>query len=311
MRHPGDLTRNPRTVGIICAAAAVALGLAYLAAAVAPTAYLAINTAALLIGLVLLKLERLLRPQLERLPAATLLLIPAVLLATALVGTPVEGASRWVRVAGISLQPSLLLLPLLVIAFARSRNPVTTVAVLLAAVALALQPDRAMAGALMGALTVVALLRPDRFTLAAAAASLAAFIATLLQPDTLAPVPFVEQVIVDAFALHALAGAAVVAGSALLLVPAMLGWRHDPANRPVHAAVGLFWLAAIAASLLGAYPTPLVGYGGSAILGYLLALTLLPSPGGRGEAPAPLAAPASPDSAPKSRHLLQEFRPCL
>jgi cell division protein FtsW (lipid II flippase) len=307
MRAPA----NPRTLGIACATGAVALGLAYLAAAGAPPAYLAINTAALLIGLVLLKLERLLRPHLQRLPAAALLLIPAVLLATALFGTPVEGASRWVRVAGISLQPSLVLLPLLVVAFARSRNPVTTVAVTLAAVALALQPDRAMAGALAAALAVVALLRPDRVTLAAAAASLIAFFATLLQPDMLAPVPFVEQMIVDAFAHHALAGAAVVAGSALLLVPAALGWRHDPANRPVHAAVGLFWLAAIAAALLGAYPTPLVGYGGSAILGYLLALSLLPNPAGRGEALGIPATPASPDSAPKDRHLLQEFRPSI
>jgi hypothetical protein len=33
----------------------------------------------------------------------------------------------------------------------------------------------------------------------------------------------------------------------------------------------------VAAAALGNYPTPLVGYGGAAVLGYLLSVALLPS----------------------------------
>lgn len=271
-----SLTQSPRTAGIVCATGAIILGLAHLAAAGAPLPYLAINTASLLIGIVLLKLASLLRPSVRRLPAATILLIPAALLATALLGTPVEGIARWVRVAGISLQPAFLLLPLLVVAFARSRTTTTTTtAVLLSAAALALQPDRAMAGALAAALAALALMRPDRHTITAFACSLAAFIATWLQPDPLEPAPHVEEVFTTAFQLHPLAGAAVVAGALLLLLPPILGWLHDPADRPMHAVFGTFWLATLAAAALGTYPTPFVGYGGSAIVGYLLSLLLL------------------------------------
>jgi hypothetical protein len=55
----------------------------------------------------------------------------------------------------------------------------------------------------------------------------------------------------------------------------MIGWKRDDANRPTYAVFGAVWLATVAAAALGAYPTPLVGYGGSAILGYLLGVTVL------------------------------------
>jgi hypothetical protein len=276
MKARKSIGQNPRALGTTCATGAVVLGLATLAAAGAPWLYLAINTASLLIGLVLLKLAGLLAPTLRRLPEASILFIPVALLATSLLGTPVEGIARWVRVGGISLQPGFLLLPLLVVAIAKSRTAVTTSAVLLAAAALALQPDRAMAGALAAALAALVLMRPDRHTVTVFAGSLVAFVATLLQPDRLAPAPHVEQVFTTAFQLHPLAGAAVATGALLLLLPPILGWRHDPANRPIHAAIGIFWLATLAAALLGAYPNPLVGYGGSAIIGYVLSVALFP-----------------------------------
>jgi cell division protein FtsW (lipid II flippase) len=276
MKQRNSIIQNPQVLGIACAAGAVALGLAWLAAAGAPWHYLVINTAAFLIGLVLLKLAGLLQPQIQRMHAATLLLIPAALFATALLGQQLEGVARWLRIGAISIQPSFLLLPILTLAFARSRNAATASALLLAAAAMALQPDRAMAGALLASLAVLALMQPDRLSLAAVAGSLIAMIATLLQPDTLAPVPYVEQVLTSAFAVHLLAGAAVITGSALLLVPSLHGWRHDPGNRALHAVFGTFWLATIAAAVIGNYPTPLLGYGGSAIIGYLLSLALLP-----------------------------------
>jgi hypothetical protein len=68
----------------------------------------------------------------------------------------------------------------------------------------------------------------------------------------------------------------------------------DPPRRPGHAVFGAVWLAVIVAAALGNYPTPLVGYGGSAILGYLLSLLYLPPrraarPIRRGGAPGPQA----------------------
>ena len=62
----------------------------------------------------------------------------------------------------------------------------------------------------------------------------------------------------------------------MLIVPAIAGRWMDPGNREVHAVFGAVWLGVVVAAALGNYPTPLVGYGGSAILGYVLSLSLMP-----------------------------------
>ncbi|MGZ8361136.1 MAG: hypothetical protein ACXWUX_11510, partial [Allosphingosinicella sp.] len=85
------------------------------------------------------------------------------------------------------------------------------------------------------------------------------------------------QVLFTAFDLHLLAGAAVLAGALLLLVPSIAGWRGDPAFGPASLVFGAVWLGCLAAAALGNYPTPVVGYGGSFILGYLLSLSCLPT----------------------------------
>jgi hypothetical protein len=133
-----------------------------------------------------------------------------------------------------------------------------------------------MAGALVTALAALALYRRDRWVVSALAAAVVAFAITLLRPDSLPAVPYVDQILYSAFQVHAFAGIAVVGGALLLVVPAVAGLRTDPENREVHAVFGAVWLAVVAAAALGNYPTPLVGYGGSAILGYALSLTLMP-----------------------------------
>jgi hypothetical protein len=96
----------------------------------------------------------------------------------------------------------------------------------------------------------------------------------MLLPDALPAVPFVDRILFTAFDVHTLAGVAVVAGCLILLTPAVGALRRGP-ERPVLLAFGASWAALIAAAALGNYPTPLVGYGGSAVLGYLLSVALL------------------------------------
>jgi hypothetical protein len=149
---------------------------------------------------------------------------------------------------------------------------------LVAALALALQPDRAMAGALAAGLAGLAIVQPNWRTLAAAAGGIGAFLAALAQPDALAAVPFVDGILYSAFDIHPLLGAAVVAGAATLILPAFGTGERGP-----RVVFGAMWLAIVAAAALGNYPTPVVGYGGSAVLGYLLSVALLP---GGSQAPA-------------------------
>jgi cell division protein FtsW (lipid II flippase) len=267
---------RPRALGIACATGAVLLGLAYMAVAGAPPHYLAINAAALVAGALLLLPLASLRGDTRDVTGAVSLAMAGVLLATALFGAPAEGASRWITIASVSIQPSLVLLPFMILAFARARTMLTALALLIAAAALAFQPDRAMAGTLVVSLAVLALIRADRQALILLGAGILGFAVTLAGPDRLPAAPYVDQIFYTAFDVHPAAGAAVLAGALLLLVPAILCAIRDRAHRATYAALGATWLAVILAAAIGNYPTPVVGYGGSAILGYLLSLAMLP-----------------------------------
>ena len=267
--------RRPRVAQLACAIGAVMLGVVYMALAGAPERYMVVNVGALVVGLVALALIKSNGRDREPLTDWAMATIACALLATAFLGDAVDGSARWVGLGGLSVQPSLVLLPAMVVAFGRRRSVGATLSVVAAATALAIQPDRAMAGMLLAGVAMPAIRRPDRSARVAFGAAAVAFAVTLARADRLPAEPYVDQILYSSFALHPLAGAAVWGGSALLIMPVILGWRCDAANRDVYAAFGAAWLAAIAAAALGNYPTPIVGYGGSAIIGYLLSLATL------------------------------------
>ena len=277
MTEPSTNPRRARNVGIMCALAATGLGIAYLAAAGAPARYLVVNAAAFLLGFVALRGLAAAELQPGRFAGPALAVLGLSLLATALFGSSADGASRWIWVGPLSVQLSLVVLPLMIVLFARHPDLVGTAGIAAAALALALQPDRAMAAVLALSLAVLAAARPGRWTIAALLIAAAACAAAFARPDALPAVPYVDQILFTAFDVHLLAGLAVVGGSLLLLVPALAGWRGDPAHRHVHLVFGATWLGCVLAAALGNYPTPVVGYGGSAILGYLLSLSFLPA----------------------------------
>jgi cell division protein FtsW (lipid II flippase) len=239
-----------------------------MAAGGAPVSYLLMNAAAFAIGVAAVAV--LSRQPLRVSPGAICLGLAALLLTSFLLGTAVSGATRWVRLGNVTVQPSLILLPVLTLTFAWARNWVGAIGVALTALVLALQPDRAMSGALAAGLLAPAVLRPDPRTLTALAAAIAGFATAMLRPDTQGAMPFVDRILRTSFEVHPGAGVAVIAGSLILLLPALIGLREDHPEATSHAVFGAVWIALVAAAALGNYPTPLVGYGGSAILGYLL-----------------------------------------
>ncbi len=264
------LFSNPRWVALGCAVGAVGLGLAYMLAAGAPLWYLAVNVGALVVGIALASLHRALFPPGRSGGGGGTLALGSLLLATTLFGVTAEGATRWISIAGFSLQPSLILIPPMLVAFARSRSGWSAGGVVLACAAVALQPDRGMAGALLAGLLALALLERDRWVFIALTASLGAFAGTLLQVDTQGAMPFVDQIFFSAFDVHPLAGMAVLGGAALLLAPSVLGSSGEARSRNARIVFGATWLGVIVAAAVANHPTPLVGYGGSAIIGYVL-----------------------------------------
>ena len=253
----------------ICGGGAVLLGIAYLLAAGAPLRLPLINLAALGIGLVLLVITRLVGGFGERARGPLGLAAALALLATALFGMEVESASRWVSLAGLAVQPSLLLVPPLLLAHAfRPASRISSLAVALAALASALQPDRSIATIIAAATLLLAWRTRSRLGALLASWCVGAAAVAWASPDQLPAVAFVDEILWTGFALHPLAGLALWTGSALLLLPALLLERRG--ERTAALVFVAVWGGAILAAALGNYPTPLVGYGASAILGYLL-----------------------------------------
>jgi cell division protein FtsW (lipid II flippase) len=254
----------------LCATISVALGAIYLSAAGAPGIYIGVNAAALGVGVIAASVMR--RPliRVRGLGGPLTVVMGLVLLATAVFGIHIDGASRWISVAGIALQPSLILLPPAMVHFASDRGWLSSIGLAIAALALGLQPDRAMAGTLAIGLAALSLHRREPAVIAALVVAIGAFAATLAAADLVPPAPFVEQVVQSAFGLHWLIGLATLIGLVALLVPAVAGFAARGTAPESLTVFGATWSAVIAFAIIGNYPTPLVGYGSSAILGYCL-----------------------------------------
>ena len=244
-------------------------------AAGAPSYYFLVNFSALAAGLLAASFARSELVLNQRVVGTFTVAVGLLLLATALVGHRVDGASRWVRIAGISFQPGLILLPLVMVLFARNRYWLSSIGLLLAGAALAIQPDRAVAGALTAGLAVQWAYRRDAWVTLSLVGATGGFAATLIRDDRVPPVAFVEHVVQSAFAFDALYGLALVVALAIPLIPAIVGIVTETDDVVEYAVFGTTWLALIAFALGGNYPTPLVGYGTSGILGYCLSSALL------------------------------------
>lgn len=249
-------------MGFICGLISVALGLIYLKASQAPLSYIVVNICATVLGIASYFVATRLAKTPSRISGNAWYGVAIVFLASSLFGTSVDDVHRWIRVGPLTLQPSLIVLPAMIVTYSRSASLVGTVSLVVTAVVLALQPDRAMAGALAGGALLVALKNRERLTITLAVVATAAFVVTMLRADTLGGMPYVERVLFTSFEVNAVVGIAVLIGALLLPLPRLLN------------VFGVVWLAMLAAAALGNYPTPVVGYGASAIIGYFLSVAL-------------------------------------
>ena len=240
----------------------VAAGIAWMALGGAPVAWIALNAAALLAALAVAWGLPLPRSRRGVLVLAVALVL--ALWATALAGVPVDGVRRWIGIGPVRLHLGYLVLPLLVMLVARLPELQATALLVAALGATVLQPDLAATVALAASMIAAAIQRPGASGRIMAVTGLLACYYLLGRPDTLAPVPFVEHVQRDAWAVQPAAGLALtLAGLAPLLL-----LRQAPPLAAFLVAAGLMAFA-------GAYPAILLGYGAAPILGFGLALAAL------------------------------------
>ncbi len=288
---------RPQTAGVLACVGAVLLGCLFMHGAGAPPHYVGMNLLSLVFAVAtfwLLPRQRLQQSGLlrARLSCAmgAWLLVPGL-------GGAAGGESAWLRVGPVQLNLLWLLLPALLVASDAGPQPNTrrwaTAGMLMAFGALALQADALMAGLAAAVLGLRAWHRRSRALALLALAPLA--IALHAGPAWRAAeaLPFVDRVLQNGFEQHPAVGLVLALLLVLPLAPALL---HRRAREH-----GLVWGLLVALSLPGWLPSPLVGFGGSFIVGYLLSLALLPGdtadyaaagPGPavlrRGQAPPPL-----------------------
>lgn len=259
---------------LIGGAGAATIGIVTLHTGGAPTSYAIVNAAAVGAGLLFAALLF----RIPRRAEGPLALTAALaLLATALWGMEIEGVRRWATLPGaIQVQPALLLLPLLLAMHARRAGDLWhAAAMLVAAVAIAAQPDRSMAIALVLVAVAMWLADRTRMTLLVLCVAALSLVATWARPDPLAGVTFVEWVIADGWQAGPMRGAILSLGALAMLAPLLALPAASAEQRRAIIAFALCWGGLTLASLIGPYPTPLLGYGASGIIGYFVSLIAL------------------------------------
>lgn len=243
----------------------VLAGLAWMAWAGAPTSYLAVNAAALMLALAATRITWPRGATADLLIAAAL---TSLLCFTAYAGLEIDGVRRWLSVGPLRLHTGYLVLPLLVVLLARLEARWTLVITCAAAFAIASQPDLATAAGLAAASAVAALSKREQMRIGAALIAVAGLLAISFASDPLQPVRFVEAVQTDALTVNPLIGALLVL---VTFTPLLL----LPGGKRAAAPLATFMTAAGLMAFNGPYPSILIGYGAAPILGFGLALAAL------------------------------------
>lgn len=190
-------------------------------------------------------------------------------------GGDLEGVRRWIAVGPLMLHPASILLPLVLWVHA-SRPASWAGAGVLGACALlvAAQPDGATALALL--LGLIAIMATRKITAAGivpVVCALGAAVWSWTRPDDLPAVAWVEQVAASAGAVSPIAGLLTLVLMLLTPLPFLLAaWRAK--ERSPYLALAGVWIGLVGANLAGNYPAPVLGYGASPVLGWMISLGL-------------------------------------
>ncbi len=232
----------------------------------APATYIAVNLSSLAIALLAARWLPVRTGERHALGLGIALL--GLLGLTLFVGHDLDGIRRWLALGPLNLHIGYLVLPSLVVLMARLHASFTLGLLVTAMAICTFQPDRAAVLALASAAAARAIQHRDRFAIAALVAAATALRIVWSIPDPLAPVPFVEGVLQDAWAASEATGTTLLLAN---LAPLVLFKAIGRDALPFVA----FEITANCAALLGNYPSILIGYGAAPILGLGLALAAL------------------------------------
>jgi len=271
--------RVPKIPSVLCLCAPAVLGIAIMFGRGAPPARWGVHLGACVLGLALYSmLTRVSWPRSRSLALALALVGVGAVVST--LGCPgIDGIQRWHEVGPLRVHASGLLMPALLVfaAGALTRQPWAAHLLLLGAQAVhLLQPDAGQATAVACGASVLVWAAPHQrnkallLSLYAISGALAWF-----RNDDLPPVPFVEDIVAQAFALAPAVGALALVSLALFVLAPLLGVRSKQFPLAPALAIAGYFAGSLIAPRFGEFPVPLLGFGTSPTLGAFLALAML------------------------------------
>lgn len=266
--------RRQTAFAFILAFAVIAAGLGFTANAGAPPALVMAQGAVGLVALVIGALVERLAPDPGSRGAVIAVVVALMSLAATFFDPGLEGVHRWISLGPVAIQPAAIALPIIVwFAASRPEGWLGAAVMIAGAVLCAAQPDSQASGALVAATGVLVLLAPRRLTwLVALGIGVIGWIVSTSAPP-LAPVAYVEGVLRAAWSAGPLLGLLVVL--ALVAVPATFLIVGRGRQDRLGGAMMALWLVFCSYSLTGLYPTPVIGFGLSWVLGFGISLGLV------------------------------------
>lgn len=261
-----------QTVWSLGAVVVIGIGLAAIRVAGAPASLLTLQALGGMVALgIALGLARF-RPDAGSVGAMIAVGLAMVALAAPLAFAGVDGVQRWIPLGPFQLQPAAIALPIVVwFAAGRRSGWLGTAAMIAAAGLCALQPDlQAAVGLAAATATLVVAGRRDVPGLVALAATLAACGVAAFGP-VLEPVAYVEEVVRRSF--QAAWPLGVLAAAGLAALPWLI-WKAGSEARETALALAALWLGLGVISLTEDFPTPVIGYGLSWVIGFGISLGL-------------------------------------
>lgn len=195
-----------------------------------------------------------------------------------------DGVHRWVTLGPVRLHVGALFAPIVLLAvvalWVRQKTSLAVLTLALGLVFFVAQPDAGQTTAWAAAVVALAALPGKRLAMRFVLVVLAALgtIAAWMRPDPLAGVPMVEGIVGEAWRMHSALGAGAMVALALLPLSALFAARRARTNY-LAVRYGLvlatYFVGSLVVVAIGEFPTPVLGFGASPMLGAVLGLGLL------------------------------------
>jgi len=215
----------------------------------------------------------------SKIPEILIIALILVMYVLTFIDPGVDGVHRWLSIGPINLYISSIFTPLLIIELwiLKKRNNAIWVEILtvLVAVLLCLQPDASQLTAFSIPMVLMLLNKPSKKILSYFVSGILIFlvITSWIRLDSLPAVVYVEDIlglVMDRGLIWSVLGVI-----SLIILPMPFFFLSKQSEKMPSWCIGLYFAIILITTFFGNFPVPLMGYGISPIIGYLIAMTWL------------------------------------